>query len=122
MTDLEKFLVLLLDIKDHAKWSIWDYRACGGWKQSGDMLSYYLVPDFQIMSTIEKEPVFTGEFLSEDGLGTRHEIGDLVFFADRTENILIVLNKKDEITGKAWWLRREHRFSQDWSKAEWMEI
>lgn len=121
----EQFLALVPYKGDLEGWVIWDYRGRHGWKfcpEGNGILSYFIDPATQIMSTLSREPVFTGDFFSEDFIDERQDHGDYVVLLDRREKILTILDAKDEIKTDAWWLFPKHRFSTDWNTAEWRVI
>lgn len=116
------FLALSALNLDPEVWSVLDFRHLGPWKQTGNRVSYFLLPEFQVLSTIEQEPAFSGDFFSEDNVGERRDLGSCVCFLDFAQNVLMIMDGENEIKTKAWWLRTKYRYSHDWATASWEEI
>lgn len=122
LSDEDIFLIFWILKQDPEKWGVLDFRHLGPWKHTGNDVSYLLLPEFQVMSTVEREPVFSGDFVTEKDVGERRDLGSYVCFLDFKQNVLMIMDGENEIKTKAWWLRTKYRYSHDWATASWEEI
>jgi hypothetical protein len=96
----------------------------GNWRHNAieDRIYHWLTDYSQVMSTINKEPVYRGdEIFYEKNPGQRVEFDKYVVFAGEDRCFLLFL-KEAELKTKAWWLLTKGKYNSDWESAEWKEI
>lgn len=94
------------------------------WRYSSkeDRVYYWLREDSQVMSTLNKEPVYRGdEIFAEKNPGQRIEIENYVIFTENDDCFYVFL-KESELKTKAWWLYNHGKYNYNWATAEWIEI
>ena len=124
LLELEYLLGQELDL-GHYRWNIESLKLLGCWKLTPLRLFYALDLDEQVMSTLDREPVFTGQFYSDDRgdeSWERRDIGKYTIVISHSESHIFLLHRNTEITSRAWWLRTKNKYSRDWNNAEWIEI